>query len=1066
MALKGDLASVDLAQVFQMLSLNQKVGILSIESPRASRALHFDQRGATLFFDETVLYERVIQHAVRSGRVSELAVEDSRSHAERSGNRLIDSLLAGGFLTDEDLDDLIRMQLEEEIYDLFFWRSAHFEFYERATSLPSDTSQIDPRFYFAVDSLIMEAARRIDEWTFIQQRVQGPNEVYRAVRADHSRKAPTETEQAVYRLADGRRNIGRMVELTGLPRFHVFKAVAVLLEHGLLERVPDEDLWSAARECVTEERQQDAIDLYERAIECGAACLPIHAEVARVYETVGEHALAAAHLKAVAAGHAEAGEVSEAVRTLLHVVEMLPTDLAAREAMVDCTAGRPDISVDGFDRDAQGKALVDLYMEIGEVERTRGILERLLRDNPGDLQLKKRLINVHTKAGDTKRVVELYESIADDLIHHRDPIEAIKYLQKVVIIDRTRRDVSERIRQLYELDERRRLRRRALVALAVVLCVLSAVGAVWWVYEQRAREHMGVLEADVRRLTDEGHYAEAISRLDAFIASFPLTIVAQDAHGEKARIESLRDEHQAGVERDRRKTEAEKESLRQRYRLAWRVYQDQITSHELDAARETLRTVKELVLQAAAPADMAWAQEIGLERNREYLEDYIAKSLRLDREAWQKLEAGDWKGARDLWMTLTIDYEMSPLAKSVRIPVLLRTRPAGAEILVDGQPLTVEKDGVAVPQRTPAVLMCRRGRPESIELRLEGFQSAAIEVTHAASEVVDTTLRVIPRSVFEFTSPVQTAVGVGQGMLAVGLRGGRLGIGAIEGGEVRGEAQLTGLDEVDGRPLMTHDRCYFRSTEGYLVARRLPGGEEVWREKVAPMVHDPVLIGFRLVFADTGGHLHALDARTGKPVWSMPVGDDVVGSPVVEGGVVWLATRQGRILALDADTRSVYERIELKRGLVGPLVRSEVATICATEDGSVLAARGDRVLWEHALGRGTPVAGLALSGDSLVVCSAAKEIVRIRITDGAVQTRAQLGGPLVAGPVALGERVVVTLRRDGPKGEQFDVLQALDAATMELQWEFIDGGRFPAPPTSDGSTLFVPSSQGRVLRFR
>ncbi|MEY2980412.1 MAG: hypothetical protein RL562_639, partial [Planctomycetota bacterium] len=39
MALKGDLASVDLAQVFQMLALNQKVGMLCITSPRGWRAL-------------------------------------------------------------------------------------------------------------------------------------------------------------------------------------------------------------------------------------------------------------------------------------------------------------------------------------------------------------------------------------------------------------------------------------------------------------------------------------------------------------------------------------------------------------------------------------------------------------------------------------------------------------------------------------------------------------------------------------------------------------------------------------------------------------------------------------------------------------------------------------------------------------------------------------------------------------------------------------------------------------------------------------------------------------------
>ena len=48
MALKGDLASVDLAQVFQMLAMNQKVGLLMIQAPRAWRALFFNQRGVTL----------------------------------------------------------------------------------------------------------------------------------------------------------------------------------------------------------------------------------------------------------------------------------------------------------------------------------------------------------------------------------------------------------------------------------------------------------------------------------------------------------------------------------------------------------------------------------------------------------------------------------------------------------------------------------------------------------------------------------------------------------------------------------------------------------------------------------------------------------------------------------------------------------------------------------------------------------------------------------------------------------------------------------------------------------
>ena len=48
MALRGDLASVDLAQVFQMLALNKKVGLLSIHSAKLWKVLYFDERGVTV----------------------------------------------------------------------------------------------------------------------------------------------------------------------------------------------------------------------------------------------------------------------------------------------------------------------------------------------------------------------------------------------------------------------------------------------------------------------------------------------------------------------------------------------------------------------------------------------------------------------------------------------------------------------------------------------------------------------------------------------------------------------------------------------------------------------------------------------------------------------------------------------------------------------------------------------------------------------------------------------------------------------------------------------------------
>jgi len=106
MALRGDLASVDLAQVFQMLALNKKVGLLSIQSDTQRRVLYFDERGVTVHHNPHRLLERVVASAVRSGRVDEASVEEVRDHSVRMGHSLGESLLAGGYLQPEELDEL------------------------------------------------------------------------------------------------------------------------------------------------------------------------------------------------------------------------------------------------------------------------------------------------------------------------------------------------------------------------------------------------------------------------------------------------------------------------------------------------------------------------------------------------------------------------------------------------------------------------------------------------------------------------------------------------------------------------------------------------------------------------------------------------------------------------------------------------------------------------------------------------------------------------------------------------------------------------------------------------
>jgi tetratricopeptide (TPR) repeat protein len=122
----------------------------------------------------------------------------------------------------------------------------------------------------------MEAARRIDEWAYISERVPTTAEVLVATvdTIDAGSSAPT--GPAVFELLDGRRNVARIVELTGLSNFQVCKVLSQLLDAGAVAPVATEELLPLAAECMNEGRLQDAISLYERAIDLGAGLPEAH----------------------------------------------------------------------------------------------------------------------------------------------------------------------------------------------------------------------------------------------------------------------------------------------------------------------------------------------------------------------------------------------------------------------------------------------------------------------------------------------------------------------------------------------------------------------------------------------------------------------------------------------------------------------------------------------------------------------------------------------------------------------------------------------------------------------
>jgi outer membrane protein assembly factor BamB len=62
----------------------------------------------------------------------------------------------------------------------------------------------------------------------------------------------------------------------------------------------------------------------------------------------------------------------------------------------------------------------------------------------------------------------------------------------------------------------------------------------------------------------------------------------------------------------------------------------------------------------------------------------------------------------------------------------------------------------------------------------------------------------------------------------------------------------------------------------------------------------PAVQGGLVFIGDTGGRLHCVDAETGQPCWTHDVKGEVWASPLIADGKVYFATRRGDVLVFAA----------------------------------------------------------------------------------------------------------------------------------------------------------------------
>jgi len=234
MAIRGSLKEASLPDVLQLLAMGLKTGCLSIAHRNNFGYIYFD-RGRICYASIVNRRDRLGDALVKNGAITpeqlDAAIEAQRREPQR---KLGELLMQAGALSREDLARQIRVQIEEAVYYLFTWTQGTFNF-------EVDVRPESEDFLVSIgpEALLLEGARRVDEWSLVEKKIPSFDVVFELDRArlETSGVALTAEQRVVVDLLDGQRDVTMIVDDSGLGEFGAGKALYGLLSAGFLHRV-------------------------------------------------------------------------------------------------------------------------------------------------------------------------------------------------------------------------------------------------------------------------------------------------------------------------------------------------------------------------------------------------------------------------------------------------------------------------------------------------------------------------------------------------------------------------------------------------------------------------------------------------------------------------------------------------------------------------------------------------------------------------------------------------------------------------------------------------------------
>jgi outer membrane protein assembly factor BamB len=540
--IRGDLARVNLPDIFQTITMSQMQGTLRVQGSQEPTYVHFAGGKIRVLPPNDLQTRRLGYRLLASGLMDAKTIRAAFIRHKREGGDLSEILGQDGRVERVQLQAM-RLALEEDfLLELFTLRRGQFAFFKDDYPAAGLEERFKQSVEFETDQVLLEIARRSDEWNFIITKIGDLDEIFvRTGRAEPPGEGDVVDD--LFAQIDGKRSLrdiaGGMLDSL----FEVSKAAGSLLDLDAIEKAPTQHILVNARSAQAAGNARQAISLLTLLRDNREPTLSEQEEMAELLVAVGD---ARAGAEVLAAGAGQTEDPQKRLEILQRAKQLDTLNRVVLEMLISTLREFEDGTLDPSFREA-ALHLIEVYGDGNEFDGALALIAELEGTQPNDLALTARKARILLRMDRKAEAFAQLSELAKVFRQKKDVENLTRTLEQILKLDASDSKTRSELKSLLESKGIRRARQLAiLLGCVLLLRVTWGMASGYW-REKSGRQRL----AEATQLFRDGQVDSSRQIAQEITQEMADTTIATEAWDLLGRIKAQRENE----ERSKRQAE-------------------------------------------------------------------------------------------------------------------------------------------------------------------------------------------------------------------------------------------------------------------------------------------------------------------------------------------------------------------------------------------------------------------------------------------------------------------------------------------------------------------------------